>query len=91
MIQQERIQQLNSHSIRSGDYVLYWMQASQRILDNHALQYAIQKANEYRKHLVVFFGLTPSYPEANQRHYSFMLEGLKEIQQSLEKQGITFV
>ena len=91
MIQQERIQQLNSHSIRSGDYVLYWMQASQRILDNHALHYAIQKANEYRKHLVVFFGLTPSYPEANQRHYSFMLEGLREIQQSLEKQGITFV
>jgi deoxyribodipyrimidine photo-lyase len=55
MIQQERIQQLNSRSIGSGDYVIYWMQASQRILDNHALQYSIQKANEYQKHLVVFF------------------------------------
>jgi deoxyribodipyrimidine photo-lyase len=91
MIQHQRIQQLNSHSIRSGDYVLYWMQASQRVLDNHALQYAIQKANELHKHLVVFFGLTHSFPEANQRHYSFMLNGLTEIQQSLEKQGITFV
>jgi len=30
MIQQERIQQLNAHFICSGDYVLYWMQASQR-------------------------------------------------------------
>jgi len=28
MIHQQRIQQLNPQLLRSGDYVVYWMQAS---------------------------------------------------------------
>jgi deoxyribodipyrimidine photo-lyase len=91
MIQQQRIQLLNTQAVRSGDYVVYWMQASQRVLDNHALEFAIQKANELHKPLVVFFGLTDSFPEANQRHYVFMLEGLQEMTKSLEKRGIPFI
>ncbi len=91
MIHQQRIQQLNAQSLRSGDYVVYWMQESQRVLDNHALEFAIRKANELNKPLVVFFGLTTSFPEANERHYLFMLEGLKEVARSLEMQGIDFV
>jgi deoxyribodipyrimidine photo-lyase len=39
----------------------------------------------------VFFGLSEHYPEANERHYAFMLEGLKEVKQSLEKRGIRMV
>ncbi|HKF95479.1 MAG TPA: deoxyribodipyrimidine photo-lyase [Gammaproteobacteria bacterium] len=31
------------------------------------------------------------YPEANLRHYKFMLEGIKEAQESLGKCGITMV
>ena len=91
MIQQQRIQLLNTQAVRSGDYVVYWMQASQRVLDNHALEFAIQKANELHKPLVVFFGLTDSFPEANERHYQFMLEGLQETAQSMEKRGIHFI
>ena len=49
--------------------------------NNHALDYAIEKANEMSKPLVVFFGITEQYPEANERHYWFMLEGLKEVKQ----------
>ena len=90
MIHQQRIQQLNDQTLRSGDSVVYWMQASQRVLDNHALEYAIQRANKLSKPLVVFFGLTTLFPEANERHYFFMLEGLQETAQSLEKQGIAF-
>ncbi|HEX5915396.1 MAG TPA: deoxyribodipyrimidine photo-lyase, partial [Rubrobacter sp.] len=37
------------------------------------------------------FGLTDDYPEANLRHYTFMLEGLKEAQKALEKRGIEMV
>ena len=29
-IHKERVQHLNGKSLRSGDYVLYWMQSSQR-------------------------------------------------------------
>jgi hypothetical protein len=29
-IQEERVQHLNEEGVRGGDYVLYWMQSSQR-------------------------------------------------------------
>ncbi len=82
---------LNAEKIRDGDFVLYWMQATQRTEYNHALEYSILKANKLNIPLVVYFGLTNSYPEANERHYYFMLEGLKEVQSSLEEKGIKIV
>src|SRR4030042_1880246 len=77
MIQKERIRFLNERAIRKGHYVLYWMQASQRAEYNHALEYAVLKANELHQPLIVFFGLTDRFPEGNERHYTFMLEGLR--------------
>jgi deoxyribodipyrimidine photo-lyase len=91
MIQPERIKVLNNKPVRDGQYVLYWMQAAQRAEDNHALEYAIRKANELKKPVVVFFGLTEGFPEANQRHYHFMLEGLREVRKLLEAKGIQMV
>lgn len=73
------------------NYVLYWMQQSHRIHFNHALNEAVVYANMHQLPLVVYFGLTPNYPEANERHYAFMLEGLKEVEESCKKLGITFV
>ena len=90
-IQKERIKALNRKEIRKGGYVLYWMQASHRVEYNHALEFAILKANELRQPLIVFFGITDQFPEANERHYTFMLEGLKEVKHSLEKRGIQMV
>jgi len=40
---------------------------------------------------VAVFGLTDRYPEANERHYAFMLEGLRETQQALARRGIRLV
>ena len=91
MIQKERIQNLNQKQIQEGNYVFYWMQASQRTEYNHALEYAVLKANELNKPLIVFFGITDDFPEANERHYYFMLEGLREVGSSLKKRGINFV
>ena len=90
-IQVERVQNLNEKEVREGDYVLYWMQSSQRAEQNHALEYAVQRANDLDQRLLVVFGLTDDYPEANLRHYSFMLEGLKDAQEALEKRGIKMV
>jgi deoxyribodipyrimidine photo-lyase len=87
-IQRERVQNLNEADVREGDYVLYWMQSSQRAEQNHALEYAVKRANELDQRLLVVFGLTDDYPEANLRHYTFMLEGLKDVQEALEKRGI---
>ncbi|MBR9982061.1 MAG: deoxyribodipyrimidine photo-lyase [Desulfatitalea sp.] len=83
-----RVRQLNDRPLRSGDYVLYWMQQSQRAADNHALTYGIEAANLCRLPLLVVFGLTMHYPEANRRHFSFMLEGLRETSTRLAQQGI---
>lgn len=91
MIEKERIKALNRKGIQKGSYVLYWMQASQRAEYNHALEYAILKANEFRQPVVAFFGITGHFPEANERHYIFMLEGLREVKRSLERRGIRMV
>jgi deoxyribodipyrimidine photo-lyase len=91
MIEKERIKALNNKEIEKGVYVLYWMQASQRAEYNHALEYAISKANELHQPVIVFFGITDHFPEANERHYVFMLEGLREVKRSLRKRGIQMV
>ncbi len=91
VINKERIKHLNTKGIKSGHYILYWMQASQRTEYNHALEYAVRHANLLQQPLVVYFGLTDIFPEANARHYYFMLEGLKEVKTSLAKRGIAMV
>jgi len=91
MIHPSRIQPLNRRSVQDGRYVLYWMQASQRVDCNHALEYAVGEANGRNLPVVVVFGLTDRFPEANLRHYTFMLEGLEEVREGLQSRGIRFV
>lgn len=91
MIQDERVQHLNGNGIRDGKYVLYWMQSSQRSECNHALEYAILKASKLNRPLVVFFGITETFPDANARHYHFMLEGLNQVRFALEDRNIRMI
>ncbi len=71
--------------------MLYWLQSSQRATYNLALNYAISKANELDKPLLVCFGLAKTFPEANLRHFRFLLEGLKDAELQLQNLGITLV
>lgn len=91
MIKAERILELNNEPVLGREFVLYWMQAAQRAEWNHALEYAVRLANERDKPVVAAFSLTDDFPEANERHYAFMLEGLKETQIALAKRGIQLV
>jgi deoxyribodipyrimidine photo-lyase len=91
MIQEERIKYLNDSSKKNGSFVIYWMQQSQRVRFNHVLQYAVKQANNLNLPIIVYFGLTDKYPEANRRHYQFMIEGLKLVQKELSSMGINFV
>ena len=90
-IRPERVRPLNSAKTAGRPLVVYWMQAAQRARTNHALEYAVAAANGLGKPLVVLFALTESYPEANERHYAFMLEGLKETRDRLRERGIPMV
>jgi deoxyribodipyrimidine photo-lyase len=88
---EHRIQHLKNGINKDGQYVLYWMQQAQRVHYNHALMHAIEKANDLDLPVVIFFGLTPTYPDANRRHYQFMMEGLVEVKRLIEKCGMTFI
>lgn len=89
MIHPARIQPQNAAPPRRGRYVLYWMQQAQRAEFNDALEQAIDQANTLALPVLVAFALAP-YPDANCRHYRFMLEGLRETRNRLAARGIGF-
>ena len=92
MIQDARIHPLNELPEKpEAAYVLYWMQQAMRTRGNHALEYAIRRANALGLPCVVCYGIMDDYPEANERHYAFMVEGLRDVAANLKARGIRFV
>ena len=92
MIETDRIRMLNDAAVNTaGQFVLYWMQQSQREAHNPALEYAIERGNELDKPVLCAFGVDDTYPDANLRHFAFMLEGLAETASSLAGRGIKLV
>lgn len=81
----------NPSIVKKNDYVVYWMEQSQRVHYNHALSYAIEEANKYQVPLLVLFVINPRFKGSNSRHLQFMLEGLKEVKLALEELHISFV
>jgi deoxyribodipyrimidine photo-lyase len=90
MIEAERIQRLNQRPAAPGRYVLYWMQQSQREAHNPALEISVAEANRRYQSVVVLFVLMERYAQANERHFAFMLQGLREVAVALRRRGIAF-
>jgi len=67
------------------------MQAAQRYDENPALAYALSVGRRLSLPVVVLFALYDRYPEANVRHYQFMLQGLEELAEVFRRSGIRFV
>ena len=87
----ERVVQLNeAEQNPDARYVLYWMQMFKRVDNNHALIFAIRKANELQLPLVVYEGLKYYYPWANDRLHTFILEGVEEKRTTFDKLGIRY-
>ncbi|MBK6750195.1 MAG: deoxyribodipyrimidine photo-lyase [Acidobacteria bacterium] len=88
----ERVIQLNDRPVNTdARYVLYWMQMYKRVDNNHALIYAIRRANELKLPLVVYEGLKYYYPWASDRLHMFILEGVEEKRLEFERLGIRYV
>ncbi len=88
----ERVVQLNNADPNAkARYVLYWMQIYKRTSHNHALTFAIHKANELKLPLVVYEGLKYYYPWASDRLHTFILEGVEEKRREFEQLGIRYV
>jgi deoxyribodipyrimidine photo-lyase len=86
-----RIEFIPGRPPRECSHVLLWVQQSVRISDNHALAAAVLTANTMELPLYAYFCLVPAYPGANARHFAFLLQGLIDLEQSLEKLGIPLI
>ncbi len=89
---EERVRKLNDAPLRpNAKYVLYWAQMNRRAGANHALSYAISLANERDLPVLFYEGLTCSYPSANGRLHTFLLEGVPDTAADLEEHGIGYL
>jgi deoxyribodipyrimidine photo-lyase len=87
----KRVQQLNERPFRrEGRYVLYWAQMNRRVESNHGLLYAVELANERGIPVLFYEGLTCSYPYANDRMHTFVLEGVPETARRAARLGIGY-
>ena len=77
--------------LKGGRCVVYWMQRAMRILDNPALDVAIEAGNLLELPVVVFFSVIPNYPNANLRHYHFLQQGLRDVAEDAAERGVGFV
>lgn len=88
MIVNERVRTLNSAPVRQpAQFVLYWTQMNRRADSNHALLRAAEWANTLGLPLLVYEGLTCTYPHANDRLHTFILEGVSEQARRLAALG----
>lgn len=74
-----------------GKCIVYWMQRAQRSLDNPAVDLAIAIGNELRLPVIVFFSVIANFPHANLRHYSFLNQGLPDIEADLAARNIALI
>lgn len=89
MVLPERVRKLKDFESKSGP-VVYWMQRDQRVNDNWALVFAYQKAKEKQLPLIVMFNIVPEFLDAAERQYSFMINGLKQVEKKLSELNIGF-
>ncbi len=74
-----------------GGHAFYWMQQAQRASCNHALEFAVSRAETHSLPFFVLFCLDKGYPDAGKRHFGFMLDGLAGTARDLASRGIGLV
>jgi len=77
---------------KQGDTIIYWMNRDQRSVDNWALQYAYEKANQYKKNLAVIyvFDTCRKGLMLTRRSFEFIKGGLLEVEENLKSLNIPF-
>ena len=90
MIHPKRIRKLKDGNPGKGP-VVYWMSRDQRVNDNWALSFAVEKAQDADEPLIVVFTLVGGFQGAALRQYDFMLKGLNKTESHLSRLNIPFV
>jgi deoxyribodipyrimidine photo-lyase len=87
-----RVRLLNTKPVNAAaHYVLYWAQMNRRVQSNHALAHAVTLANSLKLPVLFYEGLTCSYPHANDRLQTFILQGVPGTARDLARLGIGYV
>ena len=90
MTDPRRIAKLNNNEFNPNGPVIYWMSRDQRVKDNWALIYASELCKKYNLPLAVVFSLNSKFLDATIRQYDFMIKGLIEVEEELDKLNISF-
>lgn len=80
----------NDQPRRHGEYVLYWMQSTQRLEENWALRGAVRLADRLALPVLVYQGLDPTYPYASDRTHTFVLQGARALAQRADQAGLPY-
>jgi photolyase PhrII len=73
-----------------GEFVLYWMQTTQRAHDNFALNFAIEQADALGLPVLAYHGLRHDYPWASDRFHIWILEGVVYLYAGFAARGIQY-
>jgi len=73
-----------------GEFVLYWMQSTQRLDDNWGLRLATLEADRVGKPLLIHHGIDPTYEHASARFHTFILQGARELASHADALGLTY-
>ena len=73
-----------------GEYILYWMQTTQRLEDNWALRLATLEADRIGKPVLIHHGLDPHYTHASERFHTFVMQGAQDMASRAEALGLTY-
>jgi len=90
LVNKKRVRSL-SKGVEGSGPVVYWCSRDQRVEDNWALLYACEKAAEKDVPVVVVFNLVTKFLGSGARQFGFMLRGLREMDDDLQKRGVPFV
>ena len=84
---------LNVHGAvnSSGNFIVYWMTSARRAHWNHALEHAIDLANQYQQPLVVIECLALNHRWANDRISTFVLQGMIDNRAAFAQTGVTYI
>ena len=90
MVDKTRVTHINEVEEKQQGPIVYWMSRDQRVNNNWALLYAIERANEKNIPVYVAFSLSSSFLNAQPRHFQFLLNGLISVEKACKDYGIAF-
>ncbi|MDV7390097.1 deoxyribodipyrimidine photo-lyase, partial [Arthrospira platensis SPKY1] len=87
----ERVRILRDRMTGSGNFVLYWLHHAMRGHENPALDAAISAGEQLGLPILVYQGLSEKYTYASDRHHTFILQGVRDLQAEFAERGVPYV